>query len=208
MAPSKRPTWKTASGLELESAAVANELEYVIDRCAAVYAWRRDWVPPKQHRGTDELIAWLRAALSTPYSIIGPRTLSQIVVIDGLKVGGGSLTDSKLGLLERLARTAKGRSFLNGYLSSLTDLSPVFYVGETNNLVRRVREHLQGLTTFAETLSSTLKLTWTDMRLYYFNVGNESDDAEDASTPGKSLRTLLELVATRAAGAGSVKRPG
>lgn len=90
-----------------------------------------------------------------------------------------------------------------GAFESIASLAPPLYVGETDNLARRAKEHLGFKTDFSITLRDTLGLSWVDCDLLYCVIPKEFLGSDP-----KERRTLIELLVARLTVAGCTSRPG
>jgi hypothetical protein len=88
-------------------------------------------------------------------------------------------------------------------VESIGSLTPPLYIGETDNLARRVKDHLGQKTDFSLTLRDKLNLTWQDCELLYCVVPEDF-----LKIDAKARRTLLELMVARLTVAGCTSRPG
>jgi hypothetical protein len=193
------------SGLELERAYVGNSsMAEIVPAGSAVYAWRRKFrAPPGIAADPVALASWIAATTKTPSAILPEKELSHYLLLHGISIGGAALTESKLLTLATWAAEPKSRHWLLSMVESIGALAPPLYIGETDNLARRVKDHLGDKTDFSNTLLHKLKLTWQDCELNYCPV-----PAELLTTDAKDRRTLVELVVARLTVAGCTSRPG
>lgn len=201
-------TWESASGRELRTAVDRGEpLADLLDDCQAIYFWKRSLEPPIGIEN-DELAFenWVDCLLRVPLGTVGPRRLCHFATIDGVHVGGGGLTNEKRSALRRYIGSARWRKWLSRYFVDLSRSCPPVYVGESADLIRRVREHVAGETGFGQRIIESPDLDWADLRLEYAVLG-PSRKHKDTSE-AKARRRLLELMATDLALAGYVTRRG
>ena len=197
--------WQSVSGLDLERCYVGQDrmTENVPDR-SAVYAWKRKFQPPSGIVSDPVALAdWVARTVKTPSAVLAQRELSHYLLLHGISIGGGPLTDDKLNTLSTWATEAKSRRWLLQIVQSIGVLTPPLYIGETDNLARRVKDHLGNKTDFSQTLSEKLSLTWQDCDLWYCLVPDEF-----LTIDAKARRTLLELIVARLTVAGCTSRPG
>lgn len=201
------PKWEQVSGGELLSVLqVSGGLDGLIDPCQCVYAWKRDLTPPEALLGSAaDFVAWIQRTLEVPYARTEPQILAHFIKLTGLELGGGPLTDAKVETLNDFVETLKRRRYLREFLSALAELAPPLYVGETNNVHTRLRQHLRGDTDFAVRLAQ-LGMSWPDVTFWYWPLG-EASDAADSET-AKRRRTMFELLAARFSIAACATRPG
>lgn len=201
------PSLVSIDGQALSEALIDTNFDLVPD-CQAVYFWRRNLVPPPHVvANANQFAQWIQKEVQIPYAKVNRKSLSHFLALPSFDVGGGVLTEEKIASLTLWLNSVKRRTWTKDFLAQLTELTPPLYVGEAGNLRARVRQHLQGQTDFARTLTEGLRLKWEDVILCYFRLakaqegGNEEDEH-------KNHRTLLELVAARLVVAGCTSRPG
>ena len=139
-------------GDDLRDALDNDELMGLCPELPAVYLWSRRVSPTSQDITTqDAFMEWLATELQ--------RT--QGVVEDNVKhmgritwhVGGASLRDGKRQALAEAAGTRENRKKIQALLSSF-DYHVTLYVGETDNLYARVKQHLTGASGFSQRLQA------------------------------------------------------
>jgi hypothetical protein len=197
--------WRSVSGVELERSYVGGErMTENVPGGSAVYAWKRKFQPPSGIvADPGALASWIAEAVKIPSAILPQRELSHCLLLHGLSIGGAALTDEKLQTLSLWVTEAKSRRWLLAMVESIGTLAPPLYIGEADNLARRVKDHLGNRTDFSLTLRDKLKLTWQDCELWYCSIPEEFLALEP-----KGRRTLIELVVARLTIAGSTSRPG
>jgi hypothetical protein len=200
-----RIKWNPIQGNELEDAFDRGELKEVLPNCQAIYMWRRNLVLPKFILSDQsKLYEWIETSLNIPIAQIVNKELSHYATIESLTIGGLGLSNDKAETLKDMIKKPNNRKFLRDFLRSFGEMVPPLYVGETNTLVRRIKEHLNGDTGLKEVIVDALGLDWKDVDLWYLNLG---PSAENTIT-SKNRRTLLEMMSTRFTIAGWVKRTG
>ena len=120
-----------------------------------------------------------------------------------LTIGGLDLTEEKRRTLRKLANNDTGRKVLAEYVSSLSLLSPILYVGMADNLSVRLRQHLSGLTDFAHQLDQTYPFGFENLTFQYCPV--ISTVPTDKLQP---VLTLLEMILQRSVSPPGVVRHG
>lgn len=200
-----RGLWQTISGVELERAYVGSErMTEIVPDTSAVYAWKRKFRPPAGILSDPvALAAWIATAVKTPSAILPQRELSHYLLLHGISIGGAPLTDDKLDTLNVWATEPKSRRWLVSMVESIELLAPPLYIGETDNLARRVKDHLRNSTDFSLMLRDKLNLQWKDCELLYCSVPDEF-----LLIDAKARRTLVELIVARLTIAGCTSRPG
>jgi hypothetical protein len=199
--------WTSIEGAELQWAFGRGEsLVELVGSSAAIYLWRLNLAPPGHVvQNAHQMSAWIAECLSIPLAELPAVSLAHFLHLRGIAVGGGSLSDAKRQMLKEWLQEPGHRQWMRGFLASLSEIVPPLYVGEADNLARRVRDHLRGDTDFAEALEGKLKLSWDKLTFWYCVVpANLSSEDKGA----KELRTLLEMLIARLALAGWTIRPG
>ena len=196
--------WQTYRGRELEEMFLRSEdLGTRIPRGSAIYVWKRHLVPPAQIVANGALFAkWISECVKTPSARLPRQELSHFLALEGISLGGAPLTDDKLSTLRDWMGDGRSRKWLAQVVTSVGDLAPPLYVGESEDLPRRIKDHLRGETDFSVALGG-LGLKWTDCNLSVCPVPSELLNAD-----AKGRRTLIELIVARLAIAGSTSRPG
>ena len=201
----RQSSWLSISGLELERAYVGDErMTEIVPRGSAVYAWKRTFRPT---RGLADdpaaLVAWVAATAKTPSAVLPEQELSHYLLLHGVSIGGAALTEAKLQTLVAWAAEPKARRWLIAMVESIGSLAPPLYIGETDNLARRIKDHLADKTDFSSTLHEKLGLSWQDCELCYRLVPEDQ-----LATDAKDRRTLVEMLVARLTVAGCTSRPG
>jgi len=201
----KAVIWKQVDGAELIDALDDQRLSELLPQAAGVYVWRRRLVAPSQCRaGKDAFCEWLENVSMQPLGRITRRPLSHCVWAEGLQVGGGGLTDDKRNTLQTIAISRSAREFVINFVESLSQFTALIYVGQTDNLRVRIRDHLNGDTALHPYVSELLGLEWADLELRFFTTQSSSA----LGIREKAFQELLELVAQRLLAPFATTRPG
>ena len=197
--------WQSVLGIDLERNYVGDEkMAQSVPPASAVYAWKRSFRAPRGLASDPVSLArWLAETTKTPSAILPQKELSHYLLLHGLSIGGAALSEAKLQTLEEWVKEVKCRRWLLEVMESIGALAPPLYVGETDNLARRVKDHLGYKTDFSITLRDKLKLSWQDCELWYCLLPEEL-----ITVSPKERRTLIELVVARLTVAGCTSRPG
>jgi hypothetical protein len=171
-----------------------------------VYFWRRVLRFDRYSVRTDDMAeAWLRKKAEAPIALlpslridadpgatkVGVRT--NFFLIRDAKIGAARLENREI----LPAELAERQSFFGQVEDILDSYGPVLYVGSSENLQRRTREHLSGQTALADRLREC-DLAFADVALSYVALEDRSED----------YRLKLELVLTHLAGAPLTKKAG
>lgn len=197
--------WQSVSGIELERCYVGRDrMTENVPEQSAVYAWKRRYRPPAGVVSDPVALSdWVAKTVEIPSAILPRRELSHYLLLHGMSIGGAALTDDKLSTLQAWTTEQRSRRWLLELVQSIEALAPPLYVGETDNLARRVKDHLGNRTDFAVLLRDKLNLTWQDCELWYCLIPEQF-----LATNAKGRRTLVELLVARLTVAGCTSRPG
>src|SRR5687768_15471347 len=109
----------------------------------AIYAWKRKFQAPSGIVTDPVAFAeWIANTVRTPCAILPERQLSHYLLLHGVSIGGSALTDAKLETLKEWAAEPKSRRWLLAMIESIGSLAPPLYIGEADDLARRVKDHL------------------------------------------------------------------
>jgi len=123
---------------------------------------------------------------------------------EGIKIGGGGLTETKMKTLESISGNSQLRGFVINYLESLSQFCPAIYIGKSNNLRVRVKQHLDGETGLVAYIEDLLQLHWQDLQFQFFTTSKNTNMSDQA----KATQELLELIAQRVLAPFATERPG
>lgn len=198
--------WEAIDGAELYERYADGSLSDLVPEVTAVYLWRRVIRRlPGCTASSSACMDWLRSTAAIPVAELGPVALSHCATLKGLSIGGGGLTQTKEDAeAVHFVHNAKFRDYVVGFAESLSIFTPPLYVGQTDSLRRRVREHLAGASGLREYLQDTLGLSWQDTELFYVKTSASSIQSEKL----RSLQEFLELLAQRALAPFATERPG
>lgn len=172
-----------------------------------LYVWRRRYTAHQADVfSADEFVEWIISLCRQANAKLPSTTISHCVHTDGIRIGGGELPVDKLRVLQAVSEIPTKRRHLAKIIQELSAFTPPIYVGETNNLRRRLREHLDGSTGLYSYASGVLGLDWVDLDFCYLNTSpSVTDVSNDTDEP---YRQTCELIAQRLLAPFAVKRPG
>lgn len=199
--------WKCIPGDELIDAYAdsASSLSELVPQVSALYLWRRRIVYDPSILSTQQAcMQWLEKLAEGPAAVLGRRPLAHCVTLEGLVLGGGGLSPEKDEALSLATQRRKMRDRVARIMESLTNFMPTLYIGETNDLKRRMQQHLRGDTGLKYYVESTLRLKWTDLEIHYLELSRSPDTSDEA----KRIQKLLEFLAQRTLAPIGTVRPG
>lgn len=198
-------TWKKLEVRDLVDASFEGGLKDILPNRPGIYLWRRNFNSSSSIcNGKSEFVSWLEQITQQPNAVIDATQLIHCVKSTGFSVGGGGLTDDKRSTLDHFANDHKFRKFLMNYVETLADFTPPIYIGEADNLLTRVKKHLNGKTSLQDYVECKLGLKWNDLSLHYL-VTSKKGELSDSS---KSLQELFELISQRLLSPYGTRRPG
>lgn len=182
-------------GSRLIEAFYNNELEGYFNNEPAVYLWLRRLSPTGSQIATQEtFLDWINAELKRPQGVVVDNLLHMGTMT--FAVGGADLGTRKLEALSKIAETRMERQRIQTLLRAF-DYTVALYVGESESLLGRMREHLSGRTDFAERMS-TSGYTWESVGVKYVAVPEYTIAQRRALE--RSLSILMLAPATSRAG--------
>lgn len=183
-------------GDDLEEEYLSGSLKDSYSEISAVYVWCARISPRSSNIGTEPaFLEWIQKALKRPRGRLEDQVRHLGTV--SLTLGGSSLSPNKLDLLRDLIRTYDDRRVFKAMLSEL-DYSTALYVGETEDLQIRLRDHLSGRSDFAQRCKQ-FGYVWQDLGLRYLQLPNDVP-ASHRRTLERVLAVLLLAPATSRAG--------
>ena len=200
-----RLVWKTQDATELVEAIDSESLDDLLQDRPAVYLWRRRFSAPSgciSDAKTCE--SWISEVSSQPLGRVRRKSIAPCLWTEGLQVGGGGLSPDKQNTLEAACAARSQRQVLVNFLEGLSDFTQPMYIGQTNNLKVRVKQHLCGETGLQSYVFDTLGLSWDDIQFRYINLSK----SKKMSAEARALQELLELIAQRSLAPFATERPG
>jgi len=165
---------------------------------SGVYIWRRALpTSPEVVFDQNNFGKWLETALAVPYISAKDLTLSSQKGSDGLsirngflrinrlEIGGERLSEKKNLDLGQLSTIKKRTSLMNFLETVMSNMGPVLYVGEADDIRTRMEDHT--------TSNSPLQKKLDDLGL---SLGNTTVTVFLMKCSNKAERTLLEQILT------------
>jgi hypothetical protein len=173
-------------GLELEERLASGTLDTIIPSATAgLYVWCRRIAPrPDSLHSARTFVDWIEKACSKPVGFVA-GTLRHMGSVS-LTLGGGALGGDKQSALREWSKVRANREALRGLLLSI-DYSFVVYVGETEDLLDRVVQHLTAKTHFGKRVQDWGH-QWRDFGLRFAPVAGIS------STERTAIERLISVV--------------
>jgi hypothetical protein len=197
--------WNTHDGSELIEALEDGTLSDIVPPRGGIYVWKRRLVAPSTViADTSSCEKWVREVCAQPSGRLGRKALGPSVWTEGLQFGGGQLTVEKENTLAKISSNRRRRELLVAFLESLSEFMHPIYVGQSNSLSKRVKQHLRGETGLFDYLHDMLGLEWTDIQYKYLALSK----SEIASPEVKALLELFEFLAQRALAPYATERAG
>jgi len=200
-----RLQWREVNATELVEALDDSSLGDLVPSASGIYLWRRRLAAPDLCEASAEgCIEWILSTTRQPAARLSRVPLSPCVWSDGLQIGGGELSREKMSALEAVASNRRVRKLLGDYVGNLSGFTPPIYIGQTNNINTRVKQHLKGETGLYGYVANDLGLDWNDLAFYFLILSIHTDLSEDAQT----LQELLEMIAQNVLAPFATKRMG
>lgn len=160
------PNWQVVRGRDLTEAYGVFPITSVLSNSAAIYMWKRNLAPPwlAQH-SRQEMYDWCKKLVETPSGVIEGAQISHSLKSLGFELVGK--LDAKKDSLNEFLSTPEHRKWAFKFLQDLEPHTPPIYVGQTQNLEKRVRSHMSGVDGFGKKISEHSNLSWDDLHLRY-----------------------------------------
>lgn len=173
-----------------------SSLEFVLPKSPAVYMWKRNPTFGLNPHNQVALKMSIEKMLTEVFAATESISVTYNVSINGMLLKSPGLPEAKKEALSSILVTADGRKAVLSYLDSIRDHLPSLYVGEAENLAKRIREHLLN-SDFKTRLKKRSSLEIQQLSLYY------KDSSSD-----KVERELEESITTMLTGGWLVARQG
>lgn len=190
--------WQSISSEELIlENSVEGKLTSLLPDTAGIYMWKINLNIEKISLGTSSLMDHLKFITTSKFAISEPSKVFHSLQIGSVILQGAGLTEDKLELFNALAQSQGGQKYIRDFLNELNTHLPSLYVGETGNIAKRAKEHLED-STFTNRLEINSDLNLSDLNFYYLEI----PQAE------KPIRQAFESLTTMLTGGWLVKRQG
>ena len=197
--------WSFVEATELLEGLDDQRFDELVPATSGIYIWRKRFTATTPSRSTaDGCRKWVEEVATLPAGRLGRSPLAHCVWSEGLQLGGGGLSEEKALTLDKLSEKRQMREYLIGFIESLSQFAQVLYVGRSDNLRRRTREHLTGITPFSKYVEETLGLAWSGVEFSCCALSQTDTPSADA----RAVQELLELLAQRALAPFGTERPG
>lgn len=197
--------WVCITGDDLIDAHEHSSLNELLPQTSGLYLWRKRVSCSASTASTPEECAeWLLSLAKQPTGVLREQELSHCVKLDGITVGGGGLTREKKNTLPLATSSRAMRVRIVKIMESLTQFMPPIYIGETNNVCKRVSQHFRGETGLEAYVKDSLGLRWLDLEFHYHQLSRSQSVSDDA----RRVQELMEFIAQRTLSPFGTERPG
>ena len=196
--------WKSELGEDLVSELeITNNLKSILPNSPAIYLWKLRITPtPAQSASPISYTSWLTDLCSTPLGRVISKPLSHYLRLNDLELRGRGLPDEKKAFFLDFLSTRPARMWMTQFLRGLNQHIPALYVGETDQLANRAKQHITGESDFGQQIIDTMNVTWQQLELYYAPVKHPNE--ERATTARRSFEYITACLTI----AGFTNRPG
>lgn len=192
--------WRSLKGSELVEALEDESLEEFVEPCSAIYMWKKNLhATSLAIKDARALVDWISQQVNSPSGVITDKSVGQFLWLSRLELRSNSIPRRQRELLQNWLADRRHRKWLTQYTGLLEAQTPALYVGETGNLTKRTKDHLSGHTNFANRIRGLI--TWEDLSLYYFSLGETSDSDSE-------VRKVVEYLTNSLVIGGFTQRPG
>jgi hypothetical protein len=194
--------WKQLDAGELDD----TSYHVTIPERAGLYVWRlKCCADVEPDLPSSDFVDALARSLRRPIGYLPASQLDFTTQLGPLQIGGGALTPEKIEFLKGGFSTRPDRDNLVEFCRQLASFAPPIYVGQTDNLRKRVLEHRQGKSSLENYIRSNLKREWTDVTLNYLALPDELSTQDQKA---KKVLETLEMITQLHLAPHGVKRPG
>lgn len=160
---------------------------------SAIYLWKIRVMPNVARRDGQGILKHIDRISQLPQGRLRNVPIGRGLTIEEFLIGGTGLNERKRSDLSQLVRTANGATVVWKFLMFLQGQMPAIYVGETGDLPRRIKEHLEGSTDFGRTVNEDPVLTWEDLVLDVVRMGDVGEDGVPSRRALEYLTTLMTI---------------
>jgi len=162
-------SWGRAEGEDLVNAYGGSSNDSMLENAPAIYLWKRNLRPEfSEKNNSQKMLDWCRRLVETPVASFKPSRISHSARSLGFELVGS--LDTKADQMYELLKSHEGRDWVFNYLKALEDHAPALYVGQTDNLERRIKEHLRGSKGFGREISDNPAWDWSSLHLRYYLI--------------------------------------
>lgn len=188
--------WETVTGRDLVIDTSLEGVGSLIPDEPGVYAWYRAVRAPQQALDSQgAFVDWIESEVGRVVARLGPTYLKHVGTIPVVEVGGRSLGETKRDFLSMAASSPFLRRQIIQVIEGAADHLPSLYVGQTSRLHARIHQHLNGLTSLADSLRKNTTLEFSDLTLRFARFPASRDGAENEKH--REFREFIEECVTR-----------
>ena len=195
--------WAVAHGVDLvELYDSGQSFESALPATPAVYLWKLNIrASIAESAESLSMTNWLDRLCKLPLGRSHGVRVGHFLTLGDIELRGNGLPPDKKASFQNFLTKPANRRWLLGYLDELSAHMPALYVGETERLPQRVREHVAGASVFGAQVSEDPDLSWEALDLWYAPISACGEQAVKARRSLEYLSTIMTL-------AGFTRRPG
>ena len=149
-----------------DATAAWHEQISILPESPAIYLWRlRFGARLEQRNSMKTFMEQLNQELEKPVGSLEAGMMGTTVLIGRTKIGGGKLSEKKRQFLLTKYGSEQARADLVQFYESLDRFSPVLYVGKSQTVRTRLKQHLDGETNLRSYLHDSLERDWRSVTL-------------------------------------------
>lgn len=191
--------WESLSGRDALNFREDGTLGDHIPNVPGIYCWKinpyRKILLPSDYEGILEQVCHL---MKLPQFETGFTRINHSLVSRGFAHSGEPIAGDKYVKLREWLKDLENAQWMIAFLKDLNGFMPNLYVGQSEQLANRVRQHLQGRSKFGQKINDSAELSWQDL-LVCWRVIPDADS---------QLLEAIELVTTVVSLSGFVEKAG
>ena len=191
--------WEHLSGRDAVSFREEGTLGDYIPSLSGIYCWKvnpyRKTLLPSDYDGILEQVCRL---MTLPQFESGYTRINHSLISRGFSHRGEPISGDKYTRLREWLKETENAKWMISFLKDLSDFMPNLYVGKSENIGKRVGQHLSGTSNFGKKISDSADLSWEDL-LISWRVIPDADS---------QLLEAVELVTTVVSLSGYVEKAG